>query len=476
MARGGIVAVLVVAALLTPPAFARPHPGYRIPSRNPFAAVPGARPEVYVTGMRNPYRWSFDPPTGDLYIADVGGNLREEIDYLPRARIAGANLGWHCFEGTLIQKGCRPASYFPPAFEYPSSPDVVIGGFIVHSPDLPSFAGRYLYGQYQTGIWALGPQATGVSTNVSAAVTGVTSLGQDGAGHVYVTSYDGPLYRLGESAGALTVTQIGDFSRPVETVPVPGAPGALFVVEKRGTVQLLSSGVATKFLDIADQVEDEDYEQGLLGFVAAPDYATSRRTFAFYTDNRGDIQVDEYRSGARTPLLTIRHDQSTHHHGGTLAFGADGYLYLSTGDGDIRVDPQNDAQRLDSLLGKILRIDVSATKVDRRAPRLRASIKAEQRVLRLHGLAAYPSCGERCSVFGSAATRIGGRRYELEPAGATERAGQRRRLKLGLTTRATRALKRALKKHRAITVRLTLRAEDPTGNVTNLVRRVRVSG
>jgi glucose/arabinose dehydrogenase len=476
MARRGIAAVLVAAALFVPSASASPHPGYRIPDGNPFTAVPGARAEVYVTGLRNPYRWSFDPPTGDLYIADVGGNQREEIDYLPRAEIPGANLGWHCFEGTLIQKVCKPVNYFPPAFEYPSGPDVVIGGFVVHSPDLPSFAGRYLYGQYLTGLWALGPQATGVSVNASAAVTHVTSLGQDGAGHVYLTTYDGPLYRLGESAGTLTVTKVGSFETPVETVPVPGVPNDLFVVEKRGTVQRVSGGVATKFLDLTDRVRDDDYEQGLLGFVAAPDYPTSRRTFAFYTDNGNDIQVDEYRRGARIPLLTIQHDQSTSHHGGTLAFGADAYLYLSTGDGDTRADPQNDSQRLDSLLGKILRIDVRSTQVDQRPPRLRATVSTEQRVVRFHGVAAYASCSERCSVFGSAAMLVRGRRYELEPVGVTGKAGQRRRVKLVLTTGATRALKRALSKHKVITVRVTLRAEDPTGNAAKVIRRVTVSG
>ena len=465
----------MAAALLAPPAFATPHPTYRIPPGNPFAAVPGARPEVYVYGMRNPYRFTFDAPTGDLYVADVGGTNHEEVDYLPRARIAGTNLGWHCFEGTLAFKPCAKIKYQKPAYQYPSGPDVVIGGFVVRTPDLPSLSGRYLYGQYETGLWTLGPQAAPPATNVSSAVTSVTSLGQDGAGHVYVTSYDGPLYRIGESAGALTVTKVGDFIIPTETQPVPGNPNALFVAEKRGMVFLRSNGVVSQYLDLRDLVRDEGYEEGLLGFVAAPDYATSRRAFAFYSNNAGDIQVDEFRGAVRSPLLTIPHPYADAHHGGMLAFGADGYLYLSTGDGDPRGDVRNNAQGLDSLLGKILRIDVSATTVDLRKPRLRPTVSKEQRVLRLHGVAAYASCNERCSVFASASARIGGRTYELTPTGTAARAGQRRRLKVALTASATRALKRALKRHRKITVRLKLRAEDPTGNATGTTRSVLVS-
>ena len=88
-------------------------------------AAAQASPEVYVKGMRNPYRWSFDRQTGDIYVGDVGG-INEEIDYLPAASARGANLGWNCFSGNSTQTGCTPsAPYFPPTYQYPSSADVV---------------------------------------------------------------------------------------------------------------------------------------------------------------------------------------------------------------------------------------------------------------------------------------------------------------------------------------------------------------
>ena len=93
--RAGTAARLIagtLAALALAPAAAQAQTGYSIPPGNPFAGTAGARAEVYVYGMRNPYRWSFDRQTGDMYVGDVGG-INEEITFIPRAREAGANLG-----------------------------------------------------------------------------------------------------------------------------------------------------------------------------------------------------------------------------------------------------------------------------------------------------------------------------------------------------------------------------------------------
>jgi glucose/arabinose dehydrogenase len=492
MARRGFACALVAAAIAAaaPAASGAPHPGYRAPLGNPFVTTPGALPEIYVRGMRNPYRWSFDAPTGDMYVADVGGDQREELTYLPKANIAGANLGWHCLEGTAVQKGCRVSDYVPPAFEYASSPDVVIGGYVVHDPGMPSFIGRYLYGRYDSGVWVLGPRATGPTLNVRAVPGGVTGFGQDGAGRLYVTTLDGPVYRLAESAGAVTLTLIGVFDEPTEAKSPPYDSTRLFVVERGGRVLLLEGGVTTTFLDIRDRVSDAGYEEGLVGFTPALDYNSSGRVFVFYSDNAGDIQVDEYRRtasnpdradpGTRRPVLTIQHDQGPdpgHHHGGQLNFGSDGYLYISTGDGDLEVDPQNDAQRLDSLLGKILRIDVSGGPPDTAAPKLRVTVTAKQRVLHAKSVVASMTCNERCAISASARMRIRSHVYTLRPAVVVPRANRPGRLKLELTRDCARVLKRALKKKRKVSVKITLRAADSTGNSPKAVTRtVRVTG
>jgi glucose/arabinose dehydrogenase len=470
----GLLAGVLTFGFVVPAVQARPHPGYRIPPDNPFIATPGARPEVYAYGLRNPYRWSFDVPTGDMYVADVGGTEREEVTYLPRDSIAGANLGWHCLEGTARQKPCKAANHFPPAHEYPSTPDVIIGGYVVHAPSLPSFQGRYLYGRYRSGIWLAGPQAAGPAVNLSAAVTGITSIGEDGAGTLYVTSYNGPVYRIGEAGGALTLSPVGTFRRPVQVVSVPGAPRKLLVVEKRGTVMLVdANGQVSEFLDITSRVRDSGYEEGLLGIEPAPDYASTGRAVAFYTDKRGDIQVDEYRRASRRPILKIRHNQSSHHHGGQMEFGSDGYLYLSTGDGDLEVDPQNDAQNLGSLLGKILRIDVSARRPDTRSPTLTARAPGVQRVLRRGVVVASVRSSERCSIVAGGRVSIGGRSYPLLRAGL---AGRRGRFELSLRAGARHAVAGALRRRRPATAWVTVRAEDATGNATSVTLRIRVSG
>jgi hypothetical protein len=159
-----------------------------------------------------------------------------------------------------------------------------------------------------------------------------------------------------------------------------------------------------------------------------------------------------------------------------MNFGSDGYLYLSTGDGDLKVDPQNDAQRLDSLLGKILRIDVSAGKADETAPKLHVTVAGKQRVLSSKAAVAYASCSERCSVIASARLLLG-RGYALAPAGVAQRAGRRGRITLRLTSSCVRALTRALKRKREVSVRVTLRGEDLTGNSPRAVTRtIQVSG
>jgi hypothetical protein len=224
----------------------------------------------------------------------------------------------------------------------------------------------------------------------------------------------------------------------------------------------------------------------------APDYAVSGRVFLFYTDNGSDLQLDELvRTGSgpdrtdastRRSILTVQHDHADNHNGGQLAFGPDGMLYLSTGDGGTQGDPEGDAQSLASLLGKIVRLDVLspgtsappppvAPAADTKAPSLRTRVRRRQRVLRLSGAVAYARCNEVCSVRAAGTLAIGRRRLPMRAAVRSAQARDRVRLKVRLTRRGTRALRRALRRGRRPVVRLRLRAADQAGNRSAAVRR-----
>jgi len=438
------------------------------------SAAAQASPEVYVKGMRNPYRWSFDRQTGDIYVGDVGG-INEEIDYLPAASARGANLGWNCFSGTAIQTGCTPsAPYFPPTYEYPSGPDVVMGGYIVRDPSLPSFAGQYLFGRFQSGaIMKLGPHAAQPVDDTGLNIPNVSGFGEDGVGHLYAASLAGDVYRLGETSGTLTKTSIDSFTQPVSISAAPGVTDELFIAEKPGRLMRWTPSGTTVALDIRDLVEDSG-EQGLLSVAVAPDYATTHDIFIFYVDNGGDLQVNRLRDGARTPVLTIQHDQADNHNGGQLLFGPDNALYLSTGDGGTQGDPEGDAQNPDSPLGKILRIDVNAgppPPVDTTPPSVRARAPKRQRVLRRRAAIVYVRCSEHCSLDAAGTLLIGKRKLLLRRTRAALVRGKPVRLPVRLRPRQQRLLRRALRRHRHPRIVLRLRAADSAGNRSALVRR-----
>jgi hypothetical protein len=434
--------------------------------------------DVYALGMRNPYRWSFDRQTGDAYIGDVGGT-NEEVTYIPAGSLRGANLGWNCFSGTAVQSGCTPTNYFPPQYEYPSGPDVVIGGYVVHDPALPSFQGRYLFGRFDTGIvMSLGPHAAPPADDTGLNVANVSGFGEDGAGHLYATSLAGDVYRLGENAsGDLTKTGIGGtFDQPLSLSAAPGVTNELFIAEKPGRLIRWTPSGTSVALDMTSLVADSG-EQGLLSVAVAPDYATSRRIFVFYDDNAGNLQVDQLRNGTRTHVLHITHAQADNHNGGQLLFGPDGALYLSTGDGGTQGDPEGDAQNPSSMLGKILRIDVSAPAppqgggADVTPPVLSARARRRQRVLRNRGVIVYVRCSENCDLSAGGTLLVRGRKLLLRRSAVALVAHHRTRVRVRLRPRARRLLPAALARGGHPRVRLRLRAGDAAGNRSALVRR-----
>jgi glucose/arabinose dehydrogenase len=176
--------------------------GYSIPRSNPFASGPG-RDELYAMGLRNPYRFSFDRATTDLWIGDVGQDKWEEIDHESLANARGANFGWDLFEGTHPFEGnpSAPPNYRPPVFEYSSAGAdcTVIGGYVSRDPSVPKLRGRYLYADFCGGaIRSFDPGNPGASDAPTGLhVDSASSFGEDNHGSIYVTSLSGPVYRIG---------------------------------------------------------------------------------------------------------------------------------------------------------------------------------------------------------------------------------------------------------------------------------------
>jgi glucose/arabinose dehydrogenase len=157
-------------------------------------------------------------------------------------------------------------------------------------------------------------------------------------------------------------------SSPVFVTNAGDGTNRLFVVEQGGTIRVAQPGATTStlFLDIDARVQSGG-EEGLLGLAFHPYYENNGRFFVYYTNNSGDEQVAEYHVSAANPnmadnteipILTIPHPGQANHNGGTIAFGPDGYLYIAPGDGGGGNDLPNNAQNINQLLGKMLRIDI----------------------------------------------------------------------------------------------------------------------
>jgi len=177
--------------------------GYMIPSTNPFSDGP-YRDEVWSIGFRNPWRWSFDRLTQDMWIGDVGQSQREEIDFQPAQSTGGENYGWRCYEGTLVYNAasCNASiTYTPPAYEYSHSFGCsVTGGFVYRGSSYHTMFGKYFYGDWcNTSIHQLVRSDSGTisETNLgNLAGTGVIAFGEDRWGDLYTSSYSGIVFKF----------------------------------------------------------------------------------------------------------------------------------------------------------------------------------------------------------------------------------------------------------------------------------------
>jgi len=177
---------------------------YEIPPDNPFVGVAGHEPEIWAIGLRNPWRFSFDRATGNLYIADVGYYEREEIDFQP-AGTGGMNYGWANYEGTKCQdasgRNCDETGLSRPLVEYSHGIGqcAVIGGFVYRGTAFDEFAGRYFYGDYCSGqIWSLDTSDQDAAPRqVFDAPFTISGFAEDAQGELYVLSYsEGVVYRI----------------------------------------------------------------------------------------------------------------------------------------------------------------------------------------------------------------------------------------------------------------------------------------
>lgn len=166
---------------------------YTIPPDNPFADDPGTRDEIWALGLRNPWRFSFDRESGDLYIGDVGQSQWEEINFESRSDRGGNNFGWNTMEGSRCYQSsnCSTDSLTPPVAEYShASGCSVTGGYVYRGSRFPDLNGLYLYGDFCSGtLWALAQAGTVVRTVAVVAETGVAiaSFGEDEDGELYLT-------------------------------------------------------------------------------------------------------------------------------------------------------------------------------------------------------------------------------------------------------------------------------------------------
>lgn len=186
---------------------------YGIPPSNPFVKTPGARPEIWAWGIRNAWRFCFDPDNGDLWIGDIGQNLWEEIDWLPGSHPGGANFGWRILEGTHdfdVPPGADRAKLVPPVYEFPHGGTTnhcsVSGGYVYRGSAMPWLRGSYFWADYCSNvIGTLRVDRQGAITEAvdrtsqldpERTLRAIVSFGEDAQRELYVISLNGTIWKI----------------------------------------------------------------------------------------------------------------------------------------------------------------------------------------------------------------------------------------------------------------------------------------
>lgn len=190
---------------------------YSIPDTNPFAFDDQTLDEIWALGLRNPWRFSFDLVTGDIWIGDVGQNEWEEIDFQPASSTGGENYGWRCYEGdhTFNMSNCPDASQLTfPAYEYSNTFSLgcsVTGGFVYRGCEFPGIYGHYIFADYCSGIfWSVTPDGQGGWNGtqlVNLNNINFSAFGENSAGELFVAGHGtGIISRVTSTSGFLSAT------------------------------------------------------------------------------------------------------------------------------------------------------------------------------------------------------------------------------------------------------------------------------
>lgn len=181
-------------------------PYYFIPADNPYTSDPAVDDHIWAIGLRNPWRWSFDRNTGDMWIADVGQGNWEEVNFRPAGSTGGVNYGWRCYEGNAAYNttGCLPQSaYTSPVFVYPHSFATggfsITGGFVYRGTEHPSLQGYYVCADYVSGnVWLINPDGSGgwTTRRQSGLPGNIAGFGEAENGTLYAVSLNGGVYKV----------------------------------------------------------------------------------------------------------------------------------------------------------------------------------------------------------------------------------------------------------------------------------------
>jgi glucose/arabinose dehydrogenase len=177
---------------------------YALRTDNPFLGMSSVRNEIWATGLRNPWRFSFDRLTGDLYVADVGQNLWEEVNFQHAGGSGGENYGWRVMEASYCyaSDSCDMAGLTMPVGEYSHQEGCsVTGGYVYRGQAYPELRGNYFFGDYCTGnVWSLfhNPDGSWQQALVLKSGINISSFGEDAAGELYLLDYvGGIIYQIG---------------------------------------------------------------------------------------------------------------------------------------------------------------------------------------------------------------------------------------------------------------------------------------